>query len=246
MPPLLRRHDTHHQKESSVSADPEDLPDPVRPDSLARQAYLALKEGIIRGRYPQGSRLAEQRLAVELEVSRVPLREAVPQLEMDGFVKTFPRRGAVVATWDEKGVNDLFDLRLCLEVGAARFAARQVAAGAPMESLDAALHLSQDVVHAGDPYRIAQSSTWFHEAIVDLADNALMKSLMRSVSGRMLWLFYLTSQLDADDAFDDHVTLTEAIRSGNERVAESVAYMHIERDRIPSFTALHSPSAPTP
>lgn len=209
-----------------------------RPESLSRQAYLAIREGIIRGAYPQGSRLAEARLAKELEVSRVPLREAVPQLERDGFVHTFPRRGAVVTTWDEKLVNDLFDLRLCLEVGAARYAARQVAAGASTVALDEALRYSQEVVHSGDAYRVAEASTWYHEAIVDLSDNDLMKSLMRSVTGRVLWLFYLTSQLDVDEAFDDHVDLASAIRSGNERVAESIAYMHIERDRIPSFTAL--------
>ncbi|MEA9983951.1 MULTISPECIES: GntR family transcriptional regulator [Subtercola] len=209
-----------------------------RPDSLSRQAYLAVREGIIRGRYPQGSRLAEQRLAEELQVSRVPLREAVPQLERDGFVRTYPRRGAVVLKWDAKTVDDLFDLRLCLEVGAARFAARQVSRGASMQVLDSALKYSQDVVHEGDAYKIAQASTWYHEAIVDLADNELMTTLMRSVTGRMLWLFYLTSKLDADDAFEDHVTLRDAIASGNERVAESVAYAHIERDRVPSFTAL--------
>lgn len=219
---------------------------PARKDSLSRQAYLELRRGIILGRYPQGSRLAEQRLAEELDVSRVPLREAVPQLEMDGFVQTFPRRGAVVATWDKKGVNDLFDLRLCLEVGAARFAAREVGAGASIAPLADALRHSQKVVHEGDPYEIAQASTWYHEAVVDLTNNALMKSLMRSVSGRMLWLFYLTSQLDVDDAFEDHVALCDAIASGNERVAESVAYTHIERDRVPSFSALHSPFAGQP
>jgi DNA-binding GntR family transcriptional regulator len=216
--------------------------DPGRKESLSRQTYLELRRGIILGRYPQGSRLAEQRLAEELDVSRVPLREAVPQLEMDGFLETFPRRGAVVSSWDAKRVNDLFDLRLCLEVGAARFAARQVASGRSIRPLADALLHSQNVVHAGDPYEIAQASTSYHEAVVELTDNALMKSLMRSVSGRMLWLFYLTSQLDADDAFEDHVTLCNAIASGNERVAESVAYTHIERDRIPSFSALNAPA----
>jgi DNA-binding GntR family transcriptional regulator len=211
------------------------VPEVARPDSLSRQAYLALRAGIITGRYPQGSRLAEQRLAEELEVSRVPLREAVPQLERDGFVRTFPRRGAVVETWDEKRVNDLFDLRLCLEVGAARYAARRVAEGAPMEPIDDALRHSQNVVRERDAFRIAEGSAQFHESIVDCADNQLMSTLMRSVSGRVTWLFYLTSQLDVQEAFDDHVELREAIASGNERVAESVAYTHIERDRGPSI-----------
>ncbi len=213
---------------------------PARPESLPTQIYLAIRERIILGQYPQGSKLAEQRLAEELQVSRIPLREAVPVLEMHGFVQTTPRRGAVVTTWDAKAVNDLFDLRLCLEVGAARFAARQVAAGAPTERLQQVLAETRRVVRDRDPYGIAAASTEFHEAVVDQADNALMSALMESISGRMIWLFYLTSQLDVDDAFADHVELCEAILSGNERVAEALAYAHIERDREPSFAALEN------
>jgi DNA-binding GntR family transcriptional regulator len=212
--------------------------DAGRKKSLSRQTYLELRRGIILGRYPQGSRLAEQKLAEELDVSRVPLREAVPQLEMDGFVETYPRRGAFVTRWDAKRVNDLFDLRLCLEAGAARYAARQVSQGRSLQPLTDALARSREVVEGGDLYEIAQASTSLHEVIVDLSDNDLMKSLMRSVSGRMLWLFYLTSQLDAEDAYEDHVRLRDAIASGNDRVAESVAYTHIERDRIPSLVSL--------
>jgi DNA-binding GntR family transcriptional regulator len=153
----------------------EALEGPAWPDSLSRQIYSTLREGIITGRYPQGSRLAEQRLAGELDVSRVPLREAIPLLEVDGFVRTLPRRGAAVSTWSVKAAHDLFDLRLCLEVGAARYAARQVAAGAPVDLLAAALARAKDVVADGDAYRIAQDSTWFHEAVVGLTDNELMR-----------------------------------------------------------------------
>jgi DNA-binding GntR family transcriptional regulator len=215
---------------------------PAENDSLSRQIYATLREQIILGKYPQGSRLAEQRLAEELDVSRVPMREAVPLLEMEGFVRTFPRRGAVVTTWDSKSIHELFDLRLVLEVGAARYAALQVSRGASVEPLREALAYSQSVVHEGDSYKIAQASTWFHEAIVNLADNALMKSVMRSVSGRVMWLFYLTSQLDVDEAFHDHIELCDIIASGNERMSESIAYAHIERDRLPSFAALHKPA----
>lgn len=205
---------------------------------LSTRIYLAIRENIILGRYPQGSRLAEQRIAAELEVSRIPLREAVPLLEMHGFVRTSPRRGAMVTTWDAKGVDDLFDLRLCLEVGAARFAARAVAAGAPTHRLERVLSETRRVVRDRDPYGIAAASAEFHEAVVDQAGNALMSRLMESISGRMTWLFYLTSQLDVDDAFSDHVELCQAILSGHERVAEALAYAHIERDREPSFAAL--------
>ena len=213
----------------------------VRRDPLSRQIYEILREGIIRGRWPQGTRLAEQRLAEELEVSRVPLREAVPQLVRDGFVTTAPHRGAVVSSWDATAVHELFDLRLCLEVGAARYAARQVERGASVEPLRHCLAQAREVVGSGDPYAIAATSTRFHECIVELTGNALMSSLMQSVSGRMMWLFHLSSQLPATDALDEHVALCAAVASGDERVAEAMAYAHIERDRMPTLQALALP-----
>jgi len=207
-------------------------------ESLSRQIYARIREGIIRGRYPQGSRLAEQPLAEELQVSRVPLREAVPLLAVHGFVRTLPRRGAAVTTWSIHTAHELFDLRLCLEVGAARFAAQQVAGGAPIDTLYDALARSREGLETLDAYRVAGDSTKFHETVVELTGNELMRSLMHSVSGRMMWLFYLTSELDPANALAGHAELVQAIRSGNERVAEAVAYAHIERDRGESMRLL--------
>lgn len=206
--------------------------------SLSRLVYDTVRERIILGHYEQGSRLPEQRIGEELDVSRVPLREAVPLLERDGFVRTFPRRGAVVASWTEKAIDDLFDVRLSLEVAAAGHAARRVSLGASLAPLNAALDEAHHVVEERDSYAIAQASTAYHEAIVETAENDLMLKMMRTVSGRMTWLFYLTSGLPAEDAYDDHVALRDAIASGNDRVAEAVAYAHIERDRQPSFAAM--------
>jgi DNA-binding GntR family transcriptional regulator len=211
-----------------------------RPEPLSSQIYARLREGIIRGRYPQGARLAEQRLAEDLDVSRVPLREAVPLLERDGFVVTLPRRSAAVTTWTIKAADDLFDLRLCLEAGAARYAARQVAGGASAQRLGECLARSREGVASADAYRIAGESTEFHETVVALTGNDLMRSLMQSVAGRMRWLFYLTSDLDVVDALAGHEELYAAICSGNERVAESVAYTHIERDRLESLWVLRA------
>ena len=206
--------------------------------SLSRRIYSTVRERIILGQYPQGSRLPEKRIGEELDVSRVPLREAVPLLERDGFVHSYPRRGAVVARWDAKAIDDLFDARLSVEVGAARYAARQVARGGSMDALNVALKEAQRVVEAGDAYAIARGSTAFHEAVVETSKNDLMVRLIQTISGRITWLFYMTSGLPAEEAFHDHVLLRDAIASGNERVAESVAYAHIERDRQPTFEAM--------
>lgn len=215
--------------------------DPAEQLSLSRQIHHRLREAIIRGRYPQGHKLAEVRIADELSVSRVPLREAVPMLEMEGFVVTTPRRGAVVTTWTTKLIHDLFDLREVLEVGAAGLAARAIGRGASADRIRQALEHSHAVVDDGDPYRIAEASTLLHERIVEATGNTLMQASMRSVSGRVQWLFFLTSDLDVHDAFHDHVELVAAIARGDERMAEALAFAHIERDREPSFAVLRKP-----
>ncbi|MDP4335370.1 GntR family transcriptional regulator [Curtobacterium sp. A7_M15] len=218
-----------------------ELADSAEQLSLSRQIHARLREAIIRGEYPQGHKLAEVRVAEELSVSRVPLREAVPMLEMEGFVVTTPRRGAVVTTWTTELIHNLFDLREVLEVGAAGLAAREIGRGASAERIEEALAHSHAVVDDGDPYLIAEASTLLHESIVEATGNPLMQASMRSVSGRVQWLFFLTSDLDVHDAFNDHVELVAAISRGDERMAEALAFAHIERDREPSFAVLHQP-----
>lgn len=206
--------------------------------SLSARIYEELRRGIILGRYPQGMRLAEQRLAQDFNVSRVPLREAMPRLETEGFVTTLPRRSAQVARWSEQSVGELFDVRLALEVSAAGYAARRVAAGASVEGLQSMLEASEAALLDGDALRVATTSSDFHQAVVDLADNALLSNLMRAVSGRVTWLFFLTSQLDAQVACQEHHELLNGIQSGNERIAEALSYAHIERGRVPSIATV--------
>jgi DNA-binding GntR family transcriptional regulator len=206
--------------------------------SLSARIYEKVRCGIILGTYPQGMRLAEQRLAEDLNVSRVPLREAMPKLKTEGFVTTLPRRSAQVARWSERSVKELFDVRLALEVNAAGYAARCVAAGASTDGLRSMLDASEAAVQDGDALLVATTSSDFHQAIVDMADNALLSSLMRAVSGRVTWPFYLTSQLDAQAACEEHRELLAGIQTGNERIAEALSYAHIERGRVPSLEAV--------
>jgi DNA-binding GntR family transcriptional regulator len=77
--------------------------------------------------------------------------------------------------------------------------------------------------------------------VVETSANDLMMRLIQTNSGRITWLFYLTSGLPVEEAFHDHVLLWDAIASGNDRVAESVAYAHIERDRQTSRSFAPSP-----
>ncbi|MBT2512565.1 GntR family transcriptional regulator [Arthrobacter sp. ISL-30] len=84
--------------------------------SEAEGARPRIRQLIISGEYAPGSRLRERELSEFLAVSRVPVREALQQLEAEGFVVTSPRRAATVKQITLKDVNELFDVRLILEM----------------------------------------------------------------------------------------------------------------------------------
>ena len=79
-----------------------------------------------------------------------------------------------------------------------------------MKSLNHALDEAQ-WVEAGGPCAIAKCSNLFHEVVVQASSNDPTIRLMGTISGRITWLFYLTSGLPADEAFHDHVLLRDAI-----------------------------------
>ena len=217
-----------------------DLP-VLAPSRLATHVHEQLRERIVSGRLAQGDRLPEARLAAELDVSRVPLREALPRLEAEGFVTTEPGRGAVVRTWTARDVEDLFDVRLALEVAAAAHAARRVAGGASAASLAAAIAASEEALGTADDLAIARASVAVHDAVVALSGNAIMVSMMRAVSGRVLWLFRLTARRDQHLACAEHHDLAAAIGAGRPEAAAALMRAHVESGRAPTLAALAAP-----
>lgn len=208
--------------------------------SLAGRLYREIRRRIILGEFPQGSRMPEQRLADELEVSRIPLREALSRLASDGFVETRPRRSAVVSTWTTDLVHHLFDSRLALESSAAGRAAQRVTDGADTTVLEEALERSEQEMVAGDDLAFAEANVRFHQALLATAGNPLMDDLMSSIAGRMVWLFHLTNQRDHEIACREHRSIVDAVNSGNPRLAETLTYSHIEVGRAPSFAVLQN------
>ncbi|MFI2104355.1 GntR family transcriptional regulator [Isoptericola sp. NPDC019693] len=202
------------------------------------QLYRTLRDRIITGVYAQGERLPEQRLATDLDVSRIPLREALPRLESDGLITTLPRRSAVVTTWTTDAVHHLFDARLAIEVAAAGHAARIARRDGTLELVERALLASEEQTRLSNELGFADANADFHAALVEASGNPILSALMRGLTSRMAWLFLLTAQRDHETACREHREIVETVRSGNERLAEATTYTHIEAGREPSITSL--------
>lgn len=206
--------------------------------SLADQTYQQISEKIIRGDYKAGHRLREREISEDLSISRIPIREALPQLEADGFIDIFPRRGAVVRAFTLKDVEELFDVRLNLEVFAARKAAEQMASGGSAERLEILMVAAEAAKSSDDFQAISTFNAQIHAEIITLSGNKLLVKTMRPVLGKLRWLFALTSQRDPQIQYGEHRALYEAIQAGKPELAAAIAYAHIEMGREPSLAQL--------
>lgn len=209
--------------------------------SVSRQVHERLRRKIILGEYAQGEVLHETRVADDLEVSRVPVREAMPLLRQQGFVESESPRRTVVTSWTVRHIDDLFDARLGVEVAAAGAAARRLGKqGDPdaLAALGAAMAQSNEHLALNHPVEVALANAAVHDAFVAASGNPLLVELMRVLTGRMAWLFYLTSGRDIRHQNDEHHTLLAAIGNGDVRLAESLMSFHIESGRRPTLEVL--------
>ena len=87
----------------------------LQPRTLAGIVVDRLREQILSNAYPAGTQLRQDALAASFGVSRIPVREALIQLEAEGLVRMVPHKGAVVTELSREEVNDVFDLRVLLE-----------------------------------------------------------------------------------------------------------------------------------
>src|SRR5574337_644008 len=83
--------------------------------SLTSAVAEKLREQIIRGEIPEGAQLRQDAIANQYQVSRIPVREALRQLDAEGLITIVPNRGAVVPSLSGRDVEELFTIRALLE-----------------------------------------------------------------------------------------------------------------------------------
>src|SRR3954471_13395969 len=99
---------------------PEAPPGPSAPPTLRAHVVQMLSQAILSGKYKPGDRLNESQIDRELNISRIPVREALSQLQEQGLVQNRERRGMFVTNVSGEEVLQIISLRLILETEAFR------------------------------------------------------------------------------------------------------------------------------
>lgn len=201
---------------------------PIRRQTLTNMTVDAIRERILRGHYPEGEPLRQDAIGAELGVSRIPVREALRQLEAEGLVIFNPHRGAVVSVLSLKQIRELFELRAEIEGDLIRRAVPKMTdedharADEILDAYEAAL-------------RSGQVSGWgalnwqFHATLYAPADRELTMSIVSKLhthSDR-----YLRMQLalthGESRARNEHRSIAVAARKGDAAQASKLLRAHI-------------------
>ncbi|MFE7530830.1 GntR family transcriptional regulator [Kitasatospora sp. NPDC057542] len=198
---------------------------------LAGQLVGALRERVLTGEIPSGTRINEVEVARELGISRGPLREAIRQLVSEGLLVHVPNKGAVVFEAGPEEVEALFELRSALETAAARLAAGR-RDRKDVTALRRACEQSRKLMTGGRRFA-HRSSLDFHRALLDAARSPRIAEQVERVHQQITVLRsrHNVPASHTDASIADHEHLAEAIAEGRADRAAEVMARHLDRVR---------------
>lgn len=195
--------------------------------SLTDQIVTELRRQIIAGQLAAGAPLRQEKLAAELGVSRVPLREAIRQLEAEGLVVSELHKGTVVTSLSPEELKELFEIRLRIETWLFE------AAIPLMTEEDFALAdaVTDEAMASGSVENWGELNWRFHEALYRPSGNLIALKLLRTVhdnANRYVNLQIAVAE-DVERELADHRALTAFARLRDTRRGVDTLRAHIQR-----------------
>jgi DNA-binding GntR family transcriptional regulator len=198
--------------------------------SFKNKAYAALKS-VITDMDVYGSRgeirLDERSLAQDFGVSRTPVREAMAQLEREGFVRSVPRRGVYVVRKTRREVIELITAWAALESMAARLITA-IASDEEIASLRKMFATFENGAVRAHLDEYSQLNIEFHQSIIRLSRNAMLINLAENLFTHMRMIRRKTiGEKDrADRSIRDHMHIIEALEARDTVRAETLVRDH--------------------
>ncbi|WGX96016.1 GntR family transcriptional regulator [Nocardioides sp. L-11A] len=198
--------------------------------SLSDWVHHQLSQLILNGEIEPGQPLREVAIAEQFGTSRVPVREAIHRLAEQGWAERVPGAGVRVRVPTAKDINDLFDVRLPLELEAVRLAVARIslANSEPIRDLIATAHRCAD---SGDESGLSDANRLFHTALAGLSDNQLLSDLLGTLELRAQWMLRSALHEDPRQGIAEHEEILEAVLAHDTARAKRLMRAHLVRTR---------------
>lgn len=204
--------------------------------SLPEMVYQQLRNAILNGAFAPGQMLRQEEVAVQLGVSRSPLREALPRLEAEGIVVLNPRRGYSVATMEPAEIVEAFELRILLETDLARKSIRRrtEADVAFAYTILGEMRTLANVAETADRTHWFELNSKFHRALLAPAACPLHLRALRTAAGAIEG--YVRAEVrytgDLVQAQREHTLLGQSFVAGDETTFVQLIADHAANTRV--------------
>lgn len=188
-----------------------------------------LRDDIMLGRRTPGSRLVEREIAAELDVSRLPVREAIRSLVSEGIVVARPRTWAVVREFSLRDITDFAEVRESIETLIFVFAAERHTPDG-LGRLRAVLEREEEEAAAGRVTEARQAAAEFHGVAAVMAGNDMLMELIDVFIARLRWLFGQHDDLAA--MAKEHRSIFEAMERRDVDLLRVIVPQHLNSGRI--------------
>ncbi len=187
---------------------------------------LHLREAILPGRLAPGSRIRPEAVAAHLGLSRMPLREALHQLDAEGLITLRPNRGAVVTQRGTEEWAEIYEMRALLEGLCVRHAARRATA-ADIAGLDADCLAMRHIT--ADSARWMERHEAFHDRLCQLGarPRAAAEARRLRLLARPLLHGVAAIERDPEALGHEHEVIVDALRDRDGRRAERLVVDHV-------------------
>jgi len=205
--------------------------------TLVQKVVDYVVANIASGRYAPATKLRQKQLAEELQISPIPVREAMEKLHLHGWVERIPQRGAFVREFDEKDLEHMCQLREAFETTAARIVSRTITEQ-QLAELKGLIGKMEQALQRPDPEAFSAADAEFHRRLVRYTENTRMIELFEAVF-MQLHSFLIEAVIDrmfqVGYAFDRgpreslHIALYEALAARSPDLAERCVRAHVQR-----------------
>ncbi|MGW1894514.1 GntR family transcriptional regulator [Streptomyces sp. NPDC002004] len=203
-------------------------PAPPKQPPAADRVYHHVKRGVLERHYEGGTLLTEGELAEAVGVSRTPVREALLRLEVEGLIRLYPKKGALVLPVSAQEIADVVETRLLVE----EHAARKAVPASPrlIARLEELLERQKTQAAAGDLAEAAVTDRCFHAEIVRSGGNEILSRLYDQLRDRQLRMGVAVMHSHPDriaKTLAEHEQILEALRAGDADAAVALVHGHV-------------------
>jgi DNA-binding GntR family transcriptional regulator len=187
-----------------------------------------LRDEIVRGDLVPGQYLRLEEIAGRFDVSTMPVREALRDLEAEGLVTSFPHRGATVTKLSADELQDIYDIRVALEAMATRLAVPRVAEDTLAELTSLVDQMEENQGHVATMVKLDHQ---FHITLYAASGRSHLCELNRMLRCRTQHYLHLyTVEVESDNFLQtqgEHRAILEACRRGDAEQAAMIMHDHV-------------------